>query len=105
VSDLELVAGWAWFTAVGLAWTFLIFLPRVKRLREGKDSPPPEPQMRVQLRLIAKILIGAVVVTAVMIMLAVWEPLAAFGLGAFLFYGYLTVVLMVVERHNRRLTS
>jgi hypothetical protein len=35
----------------------------------------------------------------------VWEPLAAFGLGAFLFYGYLTVVLMVVERHNRRLTS
>jgi hypothetical protein len=102
VSDLALVAGWAWFTAVGLAWTFLIFLPWFKRLRSGPNWPPTEPPMGMQLRLIAKIVAGAVLVTAAIIALTLWEPLAGFGLGALLFYGYLTVLLKTIERHNEQ---
>jgi hypothetical protein len=59
--------------------------------------------MHVQLRLIGKVVFGPVAITGVIIALTLWEPLAGFGLGAVLFYGYMTMVLGMVERQNQRL--
>jgi hypothetical protein len=87
---------------LGLLWTFVIFLPRARRIRADQGPNPPEPPMGQQLRLVGKVAGGAVVAVGIGIALAIWEPLLATVVFPILFYGYLTAVLSMVDRHDRR---
>ena len=86
-----------WCIAVAGAWTFLFFVPRVRRLRARYGWPPPEGAPTGESRLIAGIVAGATVMTAILFVLVRWEPAVAFVLGPLVLYGFLTIVVLSVE--------
>jgi hypothetical protein len=105
MSDGAAAAGGVWFVLVGLAWVFIIFRPRLKRLRAQYGWPPKQAPMGEQLRFVAEIIAGGLAVTVALFALLALEPILAFLIGPLLFYGYLTVVLLGAERQVRNAST
>jgi hypothetical protein len=97
MSDIEAALLGIWSVVLGVAWVFVIFLPRGKRLRERYGWPPPEAPMAEQLGLIGWIVAGAVLITGIGAFLAAWEAIALFAIPPLL-YAFLMAVLWKVER-------
>jgi hypothetical protein len=101
MSDLEaVIAGLIWI-AVGIVWSFTIFLPRIRRLRQRYGWPPPQAPMGAQLRFVGSIVLGALAVMGLAGLMTVGLGLPGLIAASLLFYGFLTLVLVASERQVR----